>query len=98
MPFEVFIIEYNKMMPVFVCPERYVWYNVHESNEQCQYSRRQIGCLHPNLSIAVLIGRMPVNEKAVGFRVRTACMLKGIIPKALCSRNIFPKMEFIKSK
>mgnify|MGYP002508903591 CR=1 FL=1 len=30
------------------------------------------GCLHPNLSTVVLIGRKPVNEKANGFRERTA--------------------------
>ena len=38
------------------------WYNVHESNEQCQNSQRQIGCLQTDLSLTVLIGRMPVSE------------------------------------
>ncbi len=38
------------------------WYNVHESNEQCQNSQRQIGCLQTNLSLTVLIGRMSVSE------------------------------------
>ena len=40
-------------------------YNVHESNEQCQYVKKRIGCSQPNPLFYVLIGRLPVNEKAV---------------------------------
>lgn len=39
------------------------------SNEQCHEVRWQNGCLQAFLTCYKVIGRMPVNEKARGFRV-----------------------------
>ncbi len=48
------------------------WYNIRESNEQCAYKKRQMGCLQTDLPFIVRIGRMPVNEENEVFRVGTA--------------------------
>ncbi len=44
-----------------------VWYNVRDSNEQCQSRQRQIDCLQTNLSVSALTGRSPRVRKTGGF-------------------------------
>lgn len=48
------------------CAKSHNWYNVHISNEQCQDVKKQISVLaREYLFLCGLIGRMPLNERAL---------------------------------